>query len=156
AYFRVGRRIIILHGAEPMDWTEQEKLALEILKDPTASEQEWTSACELLRRRYPSVLEPTETEQSPSGLMLMAGFTSGAMSIGGGLALGVGLCTLVICLSGAAMFPYSAISAFLAAFGISLLLGFIIGVTRRCDPQEEGFRTGLVLPNFCAFVWINV
>jgi uncharacterized membrane protein YhiD involved in acid resistance len=139
-----------------MDWDEQKRRALEVLKDPGAEEQQWLDACDEIgsRKTVPSPALPNILNWP---IVMVASFCSGFASIIAGLAFGSAIVSCIYILS---MMPVAGscqmLPVFLFVAGLSSVLGFLIGLCRRTPDKHEGVRAGLLVPIFAATVLSNV
>lgn len=138
-----------------MDWDEQNKRALEILKDPGAEEQQWLDACnQIVPKENFASLQPSILEWP---VTLALSFCSGFASIVGGFVLGGTIVTCIWILSGvAAAGTAQALPALIFIAGMSTMLGFILGLCRRTPAEHAGLRSGLIIPIFSATVIGNI
>jgi len=155
-----------------MRLTDQEKLALAILRDPNAEEQLWLAACESLsgsvrKSRKDLISNVNEIVASCFELVLsvMVSFVSGIVSVTSGIFAGMCLTASVFVLTGTAFECFTRTSSVWCSGGpatlwclamMSLLLGFFAGITRRLGPSHIGFRTGLLMPIFSTVTLVTI
>jgi hypothetical protein len=148
-----------------MDLSDQEKLALAILKDPDADEQLWMAACEKLSEpdeKPAKRLLPSFTSSSLDyPISLCGSFGSGVLSVGLGSAAGICLSSIILATTtiNSCVMNWgfaSGLSALWCVMTFSLLFGFATGATRKFPSQHIGFRTGLLMPIFGALALANI
>lgn len=139
-----------------MDWDEQERRALEILKDPGAEEQQWLDACNEIGSRK-TVPYPALSKILDWPIAVVASFCSGIASIVGGMILGCAIVVGAYVFSGMIWPGFGQVlSPLFFIIGISMILGFILGLCRRTPAKHEGYRSGLITPIFAATVSANI